>query len=398
MDYQAELNRAINYTKSKLLEARSLNIEITAAVEIFNKVGEASSRMDYNTAFELLNKCNKKIELAVDQHIFKIISDCHMQIKEYPKLNFSIVKKHLDEANYLLQNKNYPNALGHAKRCQVEINETIKFNTGTFKQQAEEVYNEIKGILIQAREEENLDIRDAEDIFSSMEDSLSIAQGIKDYEDVIEYGTAFKNTLARARRRREKVIEKMESTQKIMDKMKLALDNISQHFELSDEILNFHTRSKKAFEDYDFQEAQECADQCARKLNDLTQTCQPDIKLEFLTKDLQPDLWNRANISVENKGTAIARDIKFQMNGPVEIRRIPVIDKLGINEKKELEVGIKFDGAGNIPIDLEIHAKRSWDAKKYIIQQELWLEVGRTGGPDSSDETRKVPEASVTDQ
>ena len=81
MDFENELRQTITSTRARLLEAQSMGIEITTAVEIFNKVGEAASNLDYNGAFELLNKCNEKIEVAYDQHIFKIISDCYLQIK-----------------------------------------------------------------------------------------------------------------------------------------------------------------------------------------------------------------------------------------------------------------------------------------------------------------------------
>jgi hypothetical protein len=396
LSYQEELNRAIDYTRSKLLEAKSLNVDITKAIEIFNQVGEVTSTMDFERAFDLLHRCNKKIDTAVDQHIFKIISDCHMQLKQYPKLDFSIVKRHLDEANYLLQNKNYQNALNHAVRCQAEINDIINLNLGQFKQQAEAVYHEIQKILTEAQQEANLDIQDVEDIYNSMNDSLSSAEGIKDYEDVIEYGAAFKNALARAYRRKEKLIEQLESLQKIINKMNLAIENVSQHFLIPDDIKNIHTKSKNAFANKDLEEAEKYAEQCAVKLNELTRNCKPEITFKFLTESLLSDVWNRANISIENTGSVQANDITIELTGPVNVRRIPKIETLGINEKKEFEIGIKFEGAGNVPIDLQIFTKRSWDEQKYTIKHELWLDVVRSDEARSSDSIIPSPEPTKT--
>jgi tetratricopeptide (TPR) repeat protein len=385
LDYEVELDRIIRFTKAKLLEARAMEVEITKAVEIFNKVGEASSELEYDRAFELLDKCNKKIDTAVDQHIFKIISDCYMEIKKYPKLDFSNVQRYLENANYYLKNKNYQESLDLALRCRNELNEIVFSNIGNYQQQAEAACQEIQSILEQARDEEDLDIKDPEDIFRCMEDSLTSAEGIKDYEDVIEYGAAFKSALARARRRREKVLERIGSAQETLNKMKLALDNITKHFNLPDEINDFHTKSTEAFENHDFEKAEEFADQCAKKLNEITQTNHPDITMEFVTKNLRTDVWNRANILIENKGNAMANNVKLEITGPIQVRRLPVIEELGINEKMELEIGIKFEGAGNVPIDLEIQARRSWDNEQYTIQHELWVDVERPRTPSQDD-------------
>ena len=83
VDYNLELTRTVTATRSRLVEAQSMEVDITSAVKTFNKVGEAASNMDYNRAFELLNKCNDAIDIAMDQRIFKLISDCYIQIKQF---------------------------------------------------------------------------------------------------------------------------------------------------------------------------------------------------------------------------------------------------------------------------------------------------------------------------
>ena len=392
MDYEAELEQAIGYTKAKLLEARSMEVDITKAVETFNKVGEAASEMDYDRAFNLLHKCNDKIDTAIDQHIFKMISDCHMDFKKYTKLDFSNVKRYLEDATYYLKNKNFREALDLSIYCRNELDGIINANIGNYQQSAEAAFQEVQSILYEAREEDDIDIKDAEDIYRCMEDSLSSAEGIQDYEDVIEYGTAFKNALARARRRRDKEREKVENAQETLDKMKKALENISKHFNLPAEINEFQIRSSEAFENKEFEKAEELAEQCAKKLNELTQSCKPEITMEFLTKELLSDVWNRANIMIKNKGNAIASNVKVELTGPIQVRRLPIIAELGFNEKKELEIGIKFDDAGNVPIDLEINARRSWDDQKITFQHELWVDVERasTKSKELSDTIKKV--------
>jgi hypothetical protein len=308
-----------------------------------------------------------------------------MQIKQFPKLDFSIVQNHLDQANNLLKNKDYQNASNLAVRCQAEIEDVFTLYFGAFKEQAETVFQEIQEILSEVQEEDDLDLKDLEDIHNSMEDGLSSAGDIKDYEDVIEYGTAFKHALARARRRKEKLIEKFVSLQETLDKMNLAIEKVSQHFALPDEIKDIHKKTKSAFDRKDLEEAEKYVDQCAIKLNEFTTGCQPEISFKIISENILSDVWNRAKISIENIGSVQANDITIELTGPVNVRRIPKIETLGINEKKEFEVGIKFEGAGNVPIDLQIITKRSWDGQEYTIEEELWIEVERSEATRSGD-------------
>lgn len=381
MDFENELRQTITSTRARLLEAQSMGIEITTAVEIFNNVGEAASNLDYNGAFELLNKCNEKIEVAYDQHIFKIISDCYIQIKSYPKLDFSTIKVYLNDANYLLKNRNFLEAFQLANRCKMEIEEIATSNIEIFRNQATEAFQEAKMVIEEARKDEELDIKDVEDIFSSMEENLACAEGINDYEDVIEYGNAVKNALARSKRRWERVQEQLEKAQETLAKMKLALENVEKHFDLSPEIKEFHIQSEKALQDNEPDKAQELANECVKRLNEVTESYRPEITIEFISQDLVSEVWNRASISLENNGKAIANNVRLELTGPVQVRRIKPIDELGINEKKLLDIGIKFEGGGNVPIDLEIRANRSWDDEVYSASQELWVEVDRTSPP-----------------
>ncbi|MCK5561475.1 MAG: hypothetical protein KAJ51_12810, partial [Thermoplasmata archaeon] len=381
MDFENELRQTITSTRARLLEAQSMGIEITTAVEIFNKVGETASNLDYNGAFELLNKCNEKIDVAFDQHIFKIISDCYIQIKSYPKLDFSTIKVYLNDANYLLKNRNFLEAFQLANRSNMEIAEIATSNIEIFRNQAAEAFQDAKMVIEEARKDEELDIKDVEDIFSCMEENLACAEGINDYEDVIEYGNAVKNALARAKRRWGRVQEKLEKAQETLAKMKLALENVEKHFDLSPEIKEFHIQSEKALQDNEPDKAQELANECVKRLNDVTESYRPEITIKFISQGLVSEVWNRASISVENNGKAIANNVRLELTGPVQVRRIKPIDELGINETMSLDIGIKFEGGGNVPIDLEIRANRSWDDEVYSASQELWVEVDRTSPP-----------------
>ena len=76
---------------------------------------------------------------------------------------------------------------------------------------------------------------------------------------------------------------------------------MKKHFNISDEINDISRKSEKALEDNAPDKAMDYAIQCAKKLNETIKTYYPEILIEFETKELISETWNRVNIMVENE-------------------------------------------------------------------------------------------------
>ena len=125
---------------------------------------------------------------------------------------------------------------------------------------------------------------------------------------------------------------------------------------------------------------------------DLIDEISPEIFLEIAGEGLKPDVWSQISMIVSNVGKANARNIRMNFDGPLEVRRVKTIDQLRAGEKKVMDVGVKFNGIGKVPIDIEIIYGRTLDEKQYLFSEETWLEVGdaATGGEDDAGHPQPV--------
>jgi len=102
----------------------------------------------------------------------------------------------------------------------------------------------------------------------------------------------------------------------------------------------------------------------------------PLIDFKFTNDKLVENVWNRARVIIKNTGKAHAKNINIKLIGPVEIRRLTNIPELDAKESMEMEVAIKFDGGGSVPVDIELSYKSKLDGEVYESRDGLWIEVG----------------------
>ena len=126
----------------------------------------------------------------------------------------------------------------------------------------------------------------------------------------------------------------------------------------------------------------------------------PLITLTFGDAPLKENVWNRAQVILKNTGKAHAKGIKVELIGPVEVRRLRTLPTLGAKESKELEIAVRFDGGGSVPVDVEMSYKSALDDKEHETRDGLWIDVGgavfkKEEKPEKEKEIPKIREQPV---
>jgi len=104
----------------------------------------------------------------------------------------------------------------------------------------------------------------------------------------------------------------------------------------------------------------------------------PNLVLTLPTKGLQANVWNRYVFEIENKGKLAARNVDLQFHG-VEVKGLRPIPEIGVDEKKIIEIGVKPEGEGNVPIDVQVFYQRYFDENKYELKDRQPVRVERPG-------------------
>jgi tetratricopeptide (TPR) repeat protein len=96
-------------------------------------------------------------------------------------------------------------------------------------------------------------------------------------------------------------------------------------------------------------------------------TRSPALKLKFPQKGLQADIWNKYVFEIANEGNTAARNVDVDLSGDFEVKGLKTIPNIDVNEKKEVEVGLRPKKEGETPIDVKIYYQKYFDEEKYSL-------------------------------
>ncbi len=99
----------------------------------------------------------------------------------------------------------------------------------------------------------------------------------------------------------------------------------------------------------------------------------PSIELKIDADTLEKDVWKDATVRVSNTGNAPARDIKFDVDGDIEIEGLNTLEELDKGSSSEIAVKIMAQKEGEIPVKAKVSARRLFDGKEFEFEQETSL-------------------------
>ncbi len=125
-----------------------------------------------------------------------------------------------------------------------------------------------------------------------------------------------------------------------------------------------------------------------RKVENALNNWRPEIKVT-LPEDLVSSESNRAIILVENTGKAHAHSVDLSLDG-IDVRGNLSTGQISPGNSEEIIVGLTPSTPGNIPIKVSKDITRTYDRSETSIDEQIWVEILRSGGAPSSSPSKKA--------
>ncbi len=93
----------------------------------------------------------------------------------------------------------------------------------------------------------------------------------------------------------------------------------------------------------------------------------PKLTLKLPEGGVEADIWNKCIIEIANIGDIIARNVELKFEGDTEVKGVDSIAKLGVGEKRSMEIGIKPKEAGELSLEVLLAYQRAFDDKIYQL-------------------------------
>ena len=105
----------------------------------------------------------------------------------------------------------------------------------------------------------------------------------------------------------------------------------------------------------------------------------PNLVLHLPSTGLQANAWNQFSFEVENRGKLPARNVEIAFTGPVETKGIAPIAEIGVEERRTVQIGLKPESAGTIPLGVGVSYQRLFDENRYELKDTTEVKVEPEG-------------------
>lgn len=368
-----DCHKRLKQASSMGMDSSQLNEQLEYAHNLFDNE-------EFNQAINTASDCQKRLIDGQFLYITDKIKEIYDQLKELPKniINSQDIQQRFNDADAAIKNNDFVLAWTITNQLTEICNKIASPYLTKVQELAKDKIIEFQD-EIENSKDKGVDLSDAKEIFSKMVDRTKKANRISEFKEIIDYTTAGKHALERAVRRKERLETQMASVREKLDPILVDIEDLKNHCAIPNSVEKLIKNSHDDLTQNNFDSAHKNIEQCQQKLDKLRRGSEPKIELKFVSEVLKSDFWNRTKLSVSNNGLASADNINIRFTGPVESRRIPVIEILKYNSTETLEIGLRPEGAGSLPIDVDINYIRSWDGKEYHEHQEIWLEVIPSG-------------------
>ncbi|GAH40461.1 unnamed protein product, partial [marine sediment metagenome] len=106
----------------------------------------------------------------------------------------------------------------------------------------------------------------------------------------------------------------------------------------------------------------------------------PKLMVKLPESGIEADVWNKGIIEIVNRGDIIARNIDLSFRGNLEVKGIQRIEKLGVGDKRLMEIGLKPKEEGELSVDVLLAYQRAFDDTNYQfnVAKKIAVDVGGT--------------------
>ncbi|MCK5616102.1 hypothetical protein KAR91_80305, partial [Candidatus Pacearchaeota archaeon] len=145
-----------------------------------------------------------------------------------------------------------------------------------------------------------------------------------------------------------------------------------------------YNQAEAFFKSKDYEKAKSFAIKAEGELNetakDYIQDTFPKLTIDLPKEGLQVGDWNRYSFEITNEGKISAKDINFDFEGKdIEVKGIEKLPSLDVGETQIIELGIKPEHVGDIPMDVKVSYHRPFDHAEYEVEQEEQVLISSPG-------------------
>lgn len=374
---------------NNLQQAKALKLDISDQEEMFSEAEDLFWAEKFEPGLKILKKCKIQINDILYLFVTGEIKVIYNQFKQLPAnvIQSYDIRRMFNEVDSAVGINNYQAAWSITLQLKTIYDNLSQPILGQLREQAKDKVIEFQNDLEKA-DKLGVDLTDAKEIFSKLVEQMRKASELSEFKEVIDYTAAGRRALERALRRKQRNEGQETNVKELLNKVILEINDLRTHFAIPGSFKNLINDAKSALAEGNLDITVEKVNICAEKINKLRQNSEPKLIVQFEAGTLQPNLWNRTQITISNRGLANASDIHIKLTGPVEVRRMSDLKQLTYNTDQTFEIGLRVVGAGAVPIDIDLTYKRAYDDKPYKEHQELWVDI--------IESTQQYPEVSAT--
>ncbi len=360
----------INETEEKIKRANELDLDVKRLLPVIN---DAKSKLDDGKLEEVNTICNdvlSDVQDILDEQESRVemlsLKDKILKYKE-EGIDIKSAAEVFNTAGMLMKEKKFHQVRELASKSDqlAELSRSKHIADITIEETEDSL-----GKL----EEYDIEVSDLEKQLGEIQELL----GLEKYEEALSMSEELKTRL-------------MERVEPIlndeMHKLKHLVEDNEVYLDVSEEKDEMEIAEKKV-QLGQVVEALNHIVKAQKSIENNRENGYPLVNLEFGEENLIENVWNRAKIVVKNTGKVHAKNISMNIVGPVEVRRLGTIPSLNSKEVKEIEIAVKFDGGGSVPVDVEINYKSKLDDETHESKDGLWVEVGSKASPGKENDKR----------
>lgn len=388
-ELSTDANDAILFTQQLLMDAKKEGVDVSEAENQFHQVKLALDDKDFQKVVDMANKTKNLVEKLRLKHTNAIehYNLTKEKLKKASKKGVDITEpnRRLKEAKQAFEDGEYDvlmETCDQALDLLEEEKEKAKEDM-TKKEKAREALESAKDAMETAKEQK-LNIQRQERLFNEAEKQMDTGNedmAVENAELIIEQ------------------IEELKSQSTSLEEEILEITNQVDEFKAFMDMsksLKLLEQTSKAFEDNDFENVSELLNQVKDQIERTKTVSRPRISIGFSNKQFQSGVWNRCKLTITNSGKAHAKNVELVFSGTIEVMRIRRLPVLKAGERKTVEIGLRSNDVGELPLDMEITYYRHYDDAKYQAQGVKWVKFGKK--PVISGEEEEIPKISAGEE
>jgi hypothetical protein len=374
--YSDELLELVSDCQKNFELAGQMGAETKQSEKLYIEAQELFNAEKFNQAISKVKECKKRLNDSLFLFITDEFKKIYTHMKQLPKniIQSRDIQRMFNDVDAAIQDNYFELAWKNTLLLKEVKDRISKPILEKLRETAKDSIIDFQNRIDEARKK-GADLTDAREVFIELVKRMQEASDVIDYKEVIDYTSAGKHALERAIRRKLRCEGQTKEVQENLDRLILDSSVLKDHCAIPGSVEDSIEKAKKALSDNNFETALEIVKTCTKKLDKLRSGSEPAVELKIEVRNLQPNLWNRTKISITNGGLATAEDVDIKLSGPLEVRRMPEIDKLMYNTTETFEIGLKPEGAGSVPVDIDIQFIRSWDGKPYHEHHDFWMDI-----------------------